>query len=981
MVRSSPYARAALGACLALAFAACGGGGAPAPATPAPAPATAAAGKPATPTPAGEDAILPLWPEIKHGKLPNGLTYYVLKHGKPEKRAFLWLAVNAGSVLEDDDQRGLAHFDEHMAFNGTKRFPKADIVNYLEKIGMRFGADLNARTTFDDTVYELEVPTDDRGFVDKGLDILHDWAGDVSYDPAEVDKERGVVKEEWRLGRGANQRIFDKQVPVIFKGSRYASRVPIGLPEILAKAPRDKLYQFYKDWYRPDLMAVIAVGDFEDVGAIEREIQAKFGDLKNPAHERARIAAGVPPADGPRISIETDRELPATLVSVFNLLPHRPEASYKDFRRLVVEQVYQAILNERFASIARRPDAPFVGAGAGIESPLREIDAFVREAQAKPGQVEATLASLFTEVLRTEQFGVTQSELDRARAILGRSYEQSAAEEATSDSRNYTEELTRHFFENELVVGRRVEKDLTLKYLPTITLAEMNALAKSFGGADNRVILIAGPDPGQEGKKTTPPLPNKNRVLAIIDEIKQRPLQAWEDKASNAKLMAQLPKPGKIVKETKLDKIAVTEWTLGNGVRVIVKPTDFEADQVSLLGTSPGGMAMAKDKDFVDDQFADDIAAVGGVGDLDVEELEKVLAGKHVQAQAQIEDTTEQVEASASARDLETMFQLVHLEMTQPRKDERAIGVWRTNFADSLANRERVPETQYQIQSQDVLFKHNLRRKTPTPDDVRRANADKALAFYKDRFGDASDFTFVIVGAFDPVQLRPLVETYLGSLPAKGRKETQKDVGIRKVAGVVKRAWNLGQEPKANVHLVFHGDETWSRDKDRDGFIVDQILAIRLREVLREDKGGVYGVGVAGAILRAPHQERSFTISFGCDPSRVDELVQATFDEIAQLQKKGIGDDYLEKVKQTFTRERETQLRNNTFWVGWLSTAYTYGDDPTLVLDPSKMVARMTSANVQAAARRYYDKKQYFESILLPAAPAAGAKTDAAPAK
>jgi len=427
MIRQSSIERAAIGALLlAAVVAACSGGSRPQPAAPdhgvATAPGPVAVPAPATPTPAGEDAVLPLWPEVKRGTLPNGLTYYILKHSKPEHRAFLWLAVNAGAVQEDDDQRGLAHFDEHMAFNGTKRFPKAEIVNYLEKIGMRFGADLNARTGFDDTVYELEVPTDDKAFVAKGLDILHDWAGDVSYDPAEVTKERGVVKEEWRLGRGASQRIFDKQAPVLFKGSRYAVRLPIGVPEILDKAPRDRLYKFYKDWYRPDLMAVIAVGDFDDLGAIEKEIQARFGDLKNPSNERPRGVAGVPRADGTRISIDTDRELPSTVVSVYNVLPHRAEASYKDFRRIVVEQVYQAILNDRFAVIARRPDAPFVGAGAGIASETREIDMFARQAQAKPGKVEATLASLFTEVLRVERHGVTDSELERARLILARCY-------------------------------------------------------------------------------------------------------------------------------------------------------------------------------------------------------------------------------------------------------------------------------------------------------------------------------------------------------------------------------------------------------------------------------------------------------------------------------------------------------------------------------------------------------------------------------
>jgi zinc protease len=966
MIRQSRVECAVVGALLvAFATAACGGSRPPAaPAAPTAAAPTgpAAAPVPATPSPGGEDAVLPLWPEIRHGVLPNGLTYYVLKHAKPEKRAFLWLAVNAGAVQEDDDQRGLAHFDEHMAFNGTRRFPKADIVNYLEKIGMRFGADLNARTGFDDTVYELEVPTDHKEFLAKGFDILHDWAGDVTYDPAEVDKERGVVKEEWRLGRGAQQRIFDKQAPVLFKGTRYAVRLPIGLPEILDKASRDRLYKFYKDWYRPDLMAVIAVGDFDDPADIEKQIQARFGDLKNPASERPRGTAGVPKPDGPRIAIDGDRELPSTVVSVYNVFPHRPEASYKDFRRIVVEQVYQTILNDRFAVIARRPDAPFVGADAGIASETREIDMFTRQAQAKPGKLDQAIASLFTEVLRVERHGVTDSELERARLVIARGYEQNEAEDATADSRTFTEELTRNFFERELVIGRKLEKELTLKYLPTITLAEMNALAKAFGGAGDRVILIAGPDTAK-----SPPLPTRDHVLSIIEDVAKQSIEPWEDRTSTAKLMAQPPKPGKITKETKVDAIGVTEWRLSNGARVIIKPTDYQADQVALLGSSPGGLAMASDKDYNDARFADDLAAIGGVGELDAEELQKVLAGKHVTAGASIGDTTETVEAGGSARDLETMFQLVHLEMTAPRKDDRAIQVWRTNAIDQLTNRLRVPEVVFQIQSQAVLYKNNPRRRAPEPADIDKVHPDKALAFFRDRFGDATDFTFVIVGAFDPAQLRPLVETYLASLPAKGRKEKEKDVGIRKVGGVVKQAWNLGQEPKASVQLMFHGDETWTRDKDRDDFLLGQVLQIRLREVLREDKGGVYGVRVGGTISRAPHPERSFTISFGCDPARVDELVKATFDEIAQIQRAGIGEEYLEKVRQTFTREREVRLRNNEFWLGWLSIAYTFGDDPTLVLDPSKMIARITSDNMKAAARRFLDAKQYFEPILLPA--------------
>ena len=953
---------------LAVLAAACGGSAKPAAGLATAATAATAAPPAAAVAPAGpaapqnpQDVPLPLWPEVKHGKLANGLTYYVLKHGKPEKRAFLWLAVNAGSVQENDDQRGLAHFDEHMAFNGTRRFPKSEIVNYLEKIGMRFGADLNARTTFDDTVYELEVPTDKKAFLDKGLDILHDWAGDVSYDPVEVDKERGVVLEEWRLGRGAQQRLFDKEAPVVFKGSRYAVRLPIGLPDVIRKAARDRLYQFYKDWYRPDLMAVIAVGDFDDPGAIEQAIQARFADLKNPSNERPRTAAGVPVADGTRVSIETDRELPETVLTIYNVMPHRPEATAHDFRRILVEQIYQRVLNDRLAVIARRPDAPFAQAGVGIESPTREIDVFAREAQVRAGQVEAALDGLLTEVLRVEQHGVTESEFDRARAILTRFYDQIEAEDATSDSRSFTEEFTRNFFEGEFMIGRKAESALARQILPTLTLAELNQLGTSFGGAGNRVILIDGPEAGKAA------LPTRERVLAIVDEVGRRTIAPWEDRAVTAKLMEHAPAPGKIVKEARRDAIGVTEWTLSNGARVILKPTDYQADEVSLLGTSPGGLAMASDKELASARFADDIAAISGFGDHDAEEIGKLLAGKHATAAAEIGDTTESVRAAASPRDLETMFQLVHLEMTAPRKDDPAIAAWRQNVKEQLINRLRDPEVQYSIQSTKLLYQDNPRRMPATPGDVDQLDPAKALAFYNQRFGDATDFTFVIVGAFDPAALRPLVETYLASLPAHGRKEKQKDLGIRKARGVIKHAWMLGQEPKAHVEILFHGDEPWSRDKDRDLFILGQVLEIRLREVLREDKGGVYGVGVGGRLVRAPHPERDFSVSFGCDPLRITELINATFDEIAAVQKTGIGDDVLEKVKQTFTREREVQLRNNQFWLQWLDSAYTYGDDPALVLDPSKMIARMTSANVQAAARHYLDAKQFFEPVLLPA--------------
>jgi zinc protease len=907
-----------------------------------------------------ELAPMPLWPEVHHGKLANGMSYFIMKHGKPEKRALLWLAVNAGSVQEDDDQRGLAHFDEHMSFNGTKRFPKMDIVNYLEKIGMRFGADLNAYTTWDQTVYQLEVPTDKPEFVSKGLDILRDWAGDVSYDPTEVEKERGVVLEEWRLGRGAGTRLFDKQAKVLFKGSRYGDRLTIGDPDVIRKAKRDTLYRFYKDWYRPDLMAVIAVGDF-DPATLEKEIKARFGDLQAPKNERARPDGGVPVATGTRVSIETDKEAMGTAVNVVNLLPHRPAQSRKDYRRLVGEVLYSEILNERLASLARKPDSPFVVAQGGMQPLVRDIDGFDRIAQVKNGRVEDTLRALFTEVIRMERHGVTPQELERARANNLRFISEAAEQEATTDSSDFTDEITRYFFAQELMIGRVAERDLTKAILPTITVDDLNALAKKFGGAENRVIMITAP----EGAKA-PKLPTAERVLQIVDEVQKATVEPWQEQSVAANLMAKAPTPGKVTKETKNDKVGVTEWTLSNGVRVIVKPTDFQLDAIELEASSPGGEAATKEKDYNNVRFADEVASVGGVGDVDSESLGKMLAGKQVEVGTSIEESTESVTARASAHDTETMLQLVYLKMTAPRRDEQAFGVWKQNLTEQLTNLQNNPEFQFSRDSLAAEWKGHPHRKLPEIADIQKVSYDKALAVYNDRFGDASDFTFVIVGAVDVDKLKPLVETYLGSLPAKGRKEKEKDLGIRKVPGVVKKEWKSGSEPKAAVRIDFHGEETWTRDKERDIFILGQVLSIRLREELREEKGGVYGVGANGFIARSPHQARSFTIRFGCDPKRVDELVKATFDEIAKLKKDGAGAEYLAKVKETFTRSRETEMRTNAFWIDWLVKAYRYNEDPAVVLQSDQVVARMTSDNVKAAAKKYLDDKQYFQAVLLP---------------
>jgi zinc protease len=912
----------------------------------------------AKPLPVDPDmAPLALASDVRQGVLPNGLTYIIRKHGKPEKRARLWLAVNAGGMLEDDDQNGLAHFDEHMSFNGTKRFPKQDIVNYLQSIGMRFGADLNAYTNQDETVYQLEVPTETE-FIGKGLDILRDWAGDALYDDKEVKSESGVVLEEWRLGRGAQARLADKHNKVLLKGTRYAIRNVIGDAEILKKADRAALYRFYKDWYRPDNMAVIAVGDF-DPATIEKEIKARFGDLKNPGTERKKVVGGLPKADGMRISIESDKELPTATVVIHNYVPVRPKTSLHDLKRIVTEQLYEQVINQRFAVLHRRPDVSFQAAFSGMTGENRETDDFERFAAVKNGKLEDALRQLLTESLRVERHGITQIEVDRAKVELARDFDSTVDKHATLDSRQIVAELVRHFLTGEFVISPEDERDLSKKVLATITADDVNADIKTFGNADNRAISISVPD-GQAA-------PTQDRVKAIIAEVEKSDIPAWEEKAIPTALMTTPPKPGSIKSEKTLDKIGVTVWTLSNGATVIIKPSDFEKDSVIMAADSPGGQATVSDANFNNAKFATQVAALGGVAEFDADTLGKILTGKQVSVNMSIQDTAEGLNASASPKDLETLFQLTYLRMTAPRKDEEQFKNWQANNAEQLANQARSPEFQFAKQSLEAEWKGNLRHSFPKPEDFAKVNQDKALAFYKDRFGDVADWNFVIVGEVDLAKLRPMVETYLASLPSKGRHEKEKDLGIRKVSGVVNKQFELGVEPKATVRIDYHGDEAWSQDKERDLYTLGQVLSNYLREDLREDKGGVYGVGAGGTVWRSPHQERTFSISFGCDPTRVDELIKAAKDDIANVAKNGIDEDHIDKVKQIYTRGRETELRTNRFWSQRLINAFHYKDDPNDIPDTSKTLARMTSANLKAAAKHFLtDSKDVYQAVRMP---------------
>ncbi|MEZ4455058.1 MAG: insulinase family protein [Gemmatimonadales bacterium] len=905
-------------------------------------------------------ADMPLDPAVVTGSFPNGLRYYIRKNDRPKARAELRLVVNAGSVLEDDDQLGLAHFVEHMAFNGTARFAKQSLVDYIEAIGMRFGADLNASTSFDETIYQLLVPTDSTHLLTRGFDILEDWAHGITFDTAEVRKERGVVIEEWRLGQGASNRMFEKQMPVIFRGSRYKDRLPIGTKQSLETFDPAALTRYYRDWYRPDLMAVIAVGDF-DVEQVRRLISERFSRLR-PATTtpRQRVAYRIPARDSSAAAIATDKEATGTQVGIYYLRPDQGDLTVTAYRASLVEQLYSQMLNQRLYELSQQPNPPFIGAGGGGGSFIRGTDAFSLGAAVADTGILRGFEAVVTEVERVDRHGFTPAEFDRTKRDFLRSYEQAYAERDKTESGSYVEQYIRHFLTREPSPGIEYEYQLTQRLLPTITLAEVNAAARDWLAVRDRILLVNAPD------KVASRIPGENQLLGVFDLVKRADVAAYAETVSEAPLVAADLPPRPPVSETTDPNLGITTWVLPNGVRVIAKPTDFKADEVLLSATSPGGSSVEPDSLFLAAVFSSQAVALGGAGDFSAVELQKKLAGKAVFVSPFVGSYQEGFRGQASPKDLETLFQLVYLNFTAPRRDPEAFAAFRTNIRAALANRSASPDVAFRDTLSVTLTQHHPRNQPVSTATIDSLDLDRALAVYRDRFADASDFTFVLVGAFSLDSLKPLVARYLGNLPATRRGESWKDVGMRNPRGIVEREVRRGVEPKSRTELVFNGEFPYSRAERFVLRSMADILDIKLRESLREDLGGTYGVSVSPSPTRIPREEYTLSIRFESAPDRVDQLVAAVFAQVDTLATRGPDDKDLAKIRETVIRSRETDLRENGFWLGQLAGYAANGEDPAGIVKLDDLLPLLTRERIRAAAARYLDKKNYIRVTLMP---------------
>jgi len=883
----------------------------------------------------------------------------VLKHAKPEHRAALWLAVDAGSVLEDDDQRGLAHFVEHMAFNGTRRFPKLDIVNYIEHSGMKFGADVNAYTSFDQTVYQLTVPTDDRAVMLQGLDVLRDMAGDITFDPVEVDKERGVVLEEWRQHQGAAFRLEDQRLPILFAGSRYAQRLTIGLPDVIKTAKREALVRFYKDWYRPDLMAVIATGDF-DPAAVEAEIKARFADLAGPTRPRERAPVPVPHDHPPAVMLATDPEARFTTVAIYDKRDHRRMITERDLRTTLIERLYHAMFTTLLIELRDEPRSPLVAASSERRTLTHTADAVTRAITVREGRLVEGLRLLVRELARLEHHGFLPSELDRARKTAIARYERICGEYAKAPLREVAGEIVRNFVDDELMPGPEVELAWAHEILPAITLDEVNALAMQHAGEAGRVIAISAPAGAT--------LPSEAEVLALAATEAKATLSPWRDSTPDEPLLATAPTPGAVATTDRLAAAGATVWTLGNGIRVIVKPTAFSNDTVVLDGWQPGGTSRVPDADFVHARFADEIIPHSGAGKFSERAIHKLIAGTSIALSIDLDERAERVSGTTRSEDLETMLQLLYLRLTQPRHDQTAFDIWKAKRLEAARHRADSPELRYTDELVRIETADHPRRRPVTTDMIEQVDLAKVASIWADRFSDLGGFTFVIVGNVDLATLQPLVASYLGSLPAKGRKAAWKDVGIKRPATKIEKTVLAGTEPKSRVHLSFGAPAKYTLDGEHDAEILSATLRIRLRELLREDMGGVYNVSVGATLSREPSERRYLAISFGCAPENVDKLRDAVFAELASIAKSGIGNDVLTKVSEQFRRQHETELAEDQWWASVLREASYYHTDLARLIDIDGLLARVTSARVQATAKRMFDPKRYILVVLSPGA-------------
>ena len=910
------------------------------------------------------DAPILLDETIRKAQLENGLTYYIRHNTEPANRATLMLVVNAGSLQEDYDQLGLAHFLEHMMFNGTERFPKQGLIEYFESVGMTFGPDVNAYTSFNETVYFLEFPTDDEEIIGTTFQVAEDWASRATVSEEEVEAERGVIVEEERLrDQDAGGRVNKQVLQFLLGGSHYSERDPIGDLEIIRTAPAATLRRYYEDWYRPDLMAVIVVGDI-DVDATEANIIEHFGGLTVPDNARPRAEYTLPELDDTQYLIVTDPEFPATISQIIFRQAAADLNSGTAFRENLIGNLFYKMLNFRLDDISREAESPFLGAFVSEGQLIRGVNYQGVGVQVRQGEVISSLDAALTEVERVRRHGFTAAELERAKSEILNIYLRLYNDRENLRNHSLASEYSRNFLENEAVPGIEFEYRLTERLLEDISLDDVNQKAEQYVGGGNRSVLVIGPEPEADT------LPSQEELAAVIDSLPAKQVDPYLDIVAVTELLTAIPEPVEIVSRETDETYDITDVTLANGVRVLLKATDFKEEEVLFSATSPGGSSLVSDEDYPEADFIDSIVSQSAVGDISFAALQRLLADQSVSVSPYIGELDEGFRGRSGQENVETLFQLIYLYATAANADDDAFATLKDQYTESLRNRELDPRSALTDAFIEARHGDSIRRHVPTLEMIESLDLERAFSIYQERFADYSDFTFVFVGNFDIEQMVDWSQRYLGNLPSSDRVETWLDVAPDPPPGIVVVPVYRGQEEQSITSILFTGAAEDSLETRLHLRMLETIVDILMREDLREERGGVYAYGASATMVPDPDSLYEISLYFGSDPERVDELVDALFALITGLQSDGPRDDLLEAAQVQYIRNREEQVEQNNFWLNIIEYSATEEDvDLAALVDLEVAESRansVTVADIQAAAQEYLQLDRYILVSLYP---------------
>ena len=904
---------------------------------------------------------IPIDPNVRIGKLDNGLTYYIRHNELPEKRADFYIAQKVGSILEEENQRGLAHFLEHMCFNGTTNFPGKGIINWLETIGVRFGENLNAYTSIDETVYNINnVPVTRDGIVDSCLLILHDWSNDLTLDPKEIDNERGVIHEEWRTGQGAMMRMYEQALPKAFEGSKYGHRLPIGTIEVIDNFPYQALRDYYEKWYRPDQQGIVVVGDI-DVDKVEAKIKEIFSPIEMPANAAERVYEQVPDNKEPIITIAKDKEQPTTMIYIWHKHPATPNEAKGQLSYLVQNymlSMIESMLNARLEELRQGANPPFINAGSGNNDFLlaKTVEAFAGIAISKDDGIPTALATLIREIERARKFGFTASEYARAKADYLRGLESAYNERDKMKNNQYVQEYVRHFIDNEPIPGIETEYALMNQLAPNIPVEAINSILPQLIKDENIVINIFGPD--KEGMV----YPTEAEILDILNKTKAEEITAYVDKVSDEPLMKETPKAGKIVK-TEEGPFGSTALTLSNGVRVVVKNTDFKADEIRMRAFSPGGTSVFGTKEALQIKMLNAVAGLGGLGNFSNVDLEKVLAGKKASINASVSDLSEGLNGSCSPKDLETMLQLVYLSFTAPRMDNDAFESFKQRTKAALANQEADPSMALTDTLQREMYGNHPMAGRVKADMIDQTDYNRIMEMYKDRFKEAGDFTFLFVGNINLEEAKPLIETYLGGLPTINRKENYQDIKLDIQKGTRKNLFEKQMEtPKATVISIISGDCEYNLKNNLLMTMLSQTMSMVYLETVREKEGASYGVSAYGQLSRGTKDEAFFQIYFDTDPAKREKMEQIVMTELQKVANEGPRPEHLAKVKEFLLKKHIENVKENSYWLGQLNNYYWYNTD--MNTNYEQLVNELTVEDVKNFTKALLDQGNIIEVTM-----------------